>query len=188
MHKYIPSISRTKDVSVSMENVRVGMLDWGSRSKPITWEVSLRPMRYSSWKLCSGAMIWNVSRGGVAVVVVSGRVVVSVEADDRSVITESTVVVSSKIDIAALVENSVVVVTAIFEVATVVADVASPVVSSFVLVGELDSEAVAVVASTDTTLVSLDWRGLQTLPTAVLAPRAIEHKRAKRILATTNNE
>lgn len=157
IHKYIPSISRTKGVSASMENVRVGMLDWGSRSKPITWEVVLRPMRYSSWKLCSGAMIWNVSRGGVAVVVVSGRVVVSVEADDRSVVTELAVVISSKFDVAALVENSAVVVTAISEVAMVVAEVVSPVVSSFVLVGELDSEAVAVVASTTTTLVSIDW-------------------------------
>lgn len=104
----------------------------------------MRPIRYSSWKLCSGATIWNVSRGGVAVVV-------SVEADDRSVVTESAVVVSSKADVAVLVENSVVVVTATSDVAMVVAEVASPVVSSFVLVGELDSEAVAVVASTDTT-------------------------------------
>lgn len=148
----------------------------------------MRPIRYSSWKLCSGAMIWNVSRGGVAVAVVSGRVVVSVEEDERPVVTESVVVVSSEVDVAVLVENSVVIVTATYEVAMVVAEVASPVVSSFVLVGELDSEAVAFVASTGTILVSLDWRGLQTLPTAVLAPRAIEHKRAKRILATTNNE
>lgn len=127
------------------------MLDWGSRSKPITWEVILRPMRYSSWKLCSGAMIWNVSRGGVAVVVVSVRVVVSVEADDRTVVTESAVVVSSEVNVAVLVENSVVVVTAISEVVMIVAEVVPPVLTSFVLVGEPDSETVTVVASTITT-------------------------------------
>ena len=83
----------------------------------------------------------------------------------------------------------------------VVSENASPVVA--VVVAELVSRTVELTAA-DTEpmrqsvlgllmikefdLLSVEGRGLQRPATTISTPRAIEHKRAKRMLATTNNE